>query len=173
MNRHFPVINKRGTRVACIIMFISIVLLSVSLAKKISSGAFIWIIPVIASVIVFLLAIMILISVLTAGIDVKQGEAVFSDAVNQGGKKPQFHLKDLKSIDLHNMNGVIDNPKTADMVGARIVFTLKNGESKTYYPIQLTYKQYQSIKDGMLDMAKNMPKEKGKKSVKAKNIKKL
>lgn len=173
MNRHFPVVNKRGLLTSCSLLLIAILLFSLSLSKRISSGSIIWLLPVIAAVIVFIFAIMILISVITAGIDVKNGQVVFADATG-GAKTPQFDLKDLKNIELHNADGVIEDPKTANLVGARIVFFPKLGGPKTYYPIQITYKQYESIRMPMMEMAKEARKEDGKaQPKKSKKVKKL
>ena len=76
MNAHFSVVNKRGTITAGIIMIIAIVIFSLGLAKKLSGGGLLWTLPLICGIIVFLLALMILISVITAGVDVQNGHVV-------------------------------------------------------------------------------------------------
>ena len=167
MNKHFSVVNKRGTTVAGIIMCVCIVLFSLCLAMRISSGSVLWTIPLVACIIFFIIGLMVMISIITAGVDVKDGNAVFADVTGQGGKRPQFHLSQLKTIELHNNDGVIQNPETANLAGARIVFTLKNGEIRTYYPIQITAKQYENIKNGMMEMAKGAKREKSKPMTKA------
>ena len=73
MNRHFSVVNKRGTTVAGVIMAVCILLFSLCLAMRLSSGSVLWTIPLVACIIVFIIGLMILISVITAGIDVKNG----------------------------------------------------------------------------------------------------
>lgn len=191
MKGHFSVINKRGAIVACSIMAISILLFSVSVAQRVSSASILWTIPLVGALIIFILSLLILVSVITAGIDIRQNQVIFADATGQGGKKPQFMLKDLKAVELHDNSGKILDSETSSMVGARIVFILKNGETRTYYPVQLTNKQFLNIKSGLLQMAKEsktsskkpltkadkmaakMQKEKEKKAVKSSNIKKL
>lgn len=167
MNRHFSVVNKRGTTVAGSITGVCIVLFSICLAMRVSSGTPLWTIPLVACIIVFIIGLMILISVITAGIDVKNDNVIFADVSGQGGKRVQFHLSDLKSVELHNADGIIAKPEIESLVGARVVFNLKNGESRTYYPIQITNKQYQNIRTGLTEMAKTAKKGKSKPMTKA------
>lgn len=125
---------------------------------------------------------MVMIGVITAGIDVKKGKVVFADPSGEGGKKVQFDLGDLKKVELHNADGIIQNPETDSLAGARIVFTVKNGKTCTYYPIQITNKQFQRIKVGLTEMSKEsrkyankkpMTKAEKKAAVNAKSIKKI
>ena len=151
MNAHFSVVNKRGTITAGIIMIIAIVIFSLGLAKKLSGGGLLWTLPLICGIIVFLLALMILLSVITAGVDVQNGHVVFADATGQGGKQPRFKLSELEDIQLHNQDGEID-PDKDSLVGGRIVFFTTNGEQFTYYPVQITAKQYKSVKNGLFEL---------------------
>ena len=150
---HFSVINKRGLATACIIMAGAILLFSLSLANRLSGGSILWTIPVVAAIIVFLLALMILTSVLTAGIDVEMNQVIFADASGVGGKKPQFQLSDLKDVQLYNAQGVVENPTHADLTGGRIVFLTDSGDQYTYYPVAITARQYRRIHDELLVMA--------------------
>ena len=146
MNAHFSVVNKRGTIAAGVIMLIAIVLLSLGLAKKLSGGGLIWTLPLICGIIIFLMALMILISVITAGVDVQNGNVVFAD-----GKQPRFKLSELEDIQLHNQDGEID-PDKDSLIGGRIVFFTTSGEQFTYYPVQITAKQYKSVKNGLFEL---------------------
>lgn len=160
MNKHFSVVNKRGLTTIGILTAFSIVLFSLSLAKRISSGSMLWTIPVVVAIIIFILTLMFLVGVITAGIDVKKNKVIFADPTGQGGKKVQFDLGQLKKVELHNADGLIEKPETANLSGARIIFTLRNGETRMYYPIQITYKQYKNIETGLTEMAKHSKKSK-------------
>ena len=184
MNKHFYFVNKRGLTTIGLMTIFSIILFSLSLSKRISSGSMLWTIPVVIAIIIFILTLMFLVGVITAGVDVKKNKVIFADPTGQGGKKVQFDLGELKSVELHNADGVIANPETANLAGARIIFTLKNGKTCMYYPIQITYKQYINIKDGLLQMSKNskkfkdepkkpMTKAEKKAAVNAKSIKRI
>lgn len=151
MNAHFSVVNKRGMITSCFIMAIAIVIFSLGLAKKLSGGGILWTLPLICGIIIFLLALMILISVVTAGVDVQNGNVVFADATGQGGKQPRFKLSELEDIQLHNQNGEID-PDKDNLIGGRIVFFTTDGEQFTYYPVQITAKQYKNVRKGLFDL---------------------
>ena len=90
MNRHFSVVNKRGLSTIGILTAFSIILFSFSLAKRISSGSMLWTIPVVIAIIIFILTLMFLVGVITAGVDVKKNKVIFADPSGQGGKKVQF-----------------------------------------------------------------------------------
>ena len=85
-----------------ILLAASIILFSLSLSKKLAGGSIIWTIPLVVCIIIFILAIIIMTSVLTAGIDVKNGIVIFADATGQGGKQPQFNLGQLDRIEYRN-----------------------------------------------------------------------
>ncbi len=163
MNGHFSVANKRGLIVSGAILVICIILFSLCLAMRLSTGSVLWTIPLVACIIVFIIAIILLISVATAGVDVSDNAVYFADVTGKGGKIRQFELKELKEIQLHNQNGLVENPDPNNMIGARIVFVLKNGKTKTYYPIQLTYKQYKNIANGMFDFVEEAKKQQNQK----------
>ena len=151
MNAHFSVVNKRGMITSCFIMAIAIVIFSLGLAKKLSGGGILWTLPLICGIIIFLLALMILISVVTAGVDVQNGNVVFADATGQGGKQPRFKLSELEDIQLHNQNAEID-PDKDSLIGGRIVFFTTDGEQFIYYPVQITAKQYKNVRKGLFDL---------------------
>lgn len=152
MNGHFSVVNKRGLITSGILLAASIILFSLSLSKKLAGGSIIWTIPLVVCIIIFILAIIIITSVLTAGIDVKNGIVIFADATGQGGKQPQFNLGQLDRIELRNADGVIESPETDSLLGARFVFILSDGEEKIYYPVSLTAHQYKSVSSGIYEL---------------------
>lgn len=152
MNGHFSVVNRRGLFASGILLALSILIFSLSLAKKLAGGSIIWTIPLICCIIIFIMAIFIMTSVLTAGIDVKNGIVIFADASGQGGKQPQFNLGQLDRIELRNSEGVIENPEKDNMLGARFVFLLDDGSEKTYYPVSLTAHQYKTVSSGILSL---------------------
>lgn len=184
MNKHFYVVNKRGLTTTGLMILFSIILFSLSLTKRISSGSMLWTIPVVIAIIIFILTLMLLVGVITAGVDVKKNKVIFADPSGQGGKKVQFDLGELKSVELHNADGIIANPETSNLAGARIVFTLRSGKTCIYYPIQITCKQYMNIKNGLMQMSKHskkfkdeqkkpMTKAEKKAAVNAKSIKRI
>ena len=71
-------INKRGAIAASLFVAANIVLLSISLAFKLNGGR-IWLIPIIVFAVTFLFSIMILMSVLRAGIDIKADMVILPD----------------------------------------------------------------------------------------------
>ena len=71
-------INKRGAIAASVFVAANIVLLSISLAFKLNGGR-IWLIPIIVFAVTFLFSIMILMSVLRAGIDIKADMVIMPD----------------------------------------------------------------------------------------------
>ena len=152
MNGHFSVVNKRGLITSGILLAASIILFSLSLSKKLAGGSIIWTIPLVVCIIIFILAIIIITSVLTAGIDVKNGIVIFADATGQGGKQPQFNLGQLDRIELRNAGGVIESPETDSLLGARFVFIPSDGEEKIYYPVSLTAHQYKSVSSGIYEL---------------------
>ena len=152
MNGHFSVVNKRGLITSGILLAASIILFSLSLSKKLAGGSIIWTISLVVCIIIFIMAIIIMTSVLTAGIDVKNGIVIFADATGQGGKQPQFNLGQLDRIELRNAGGVIESPETDSLLGARFVFILSDGEEKIYYPVSLTAHQYKSVSSGIYEL---------------------
>lgn len=151
MSAHFSVINKRGVITASIIMAFAIVIFSLGLSQQLAGGGIIWCLPLICGAIFFLLALIILVLVVTAGVDVQNGTVVFADATGQGGKQPRFKLSELEDIQLHNMNGQID-PDTDSLVGGRIVFFTTSGEQFVYYPVQITARQYKNVRKGLFNL---------------------
>lgn len=152
MNGHFSVVNRRGMITSCILVALSILMFSLSLSRKLAGGSMLWTLPLVVCIIVFLLSLVIMLSVLTAGIDVKDSMVIFADATGQGGKQPQFKLSELETIQLHNADGAIDNPEEDSLIGGRIVFTLKDGTQKIYYPVSITCHQYNKVKSGILGL---------------------
>lgn len=153
MNKHFPVINKKATLFLCALVFVNIIISAICVSFVLTGGNKLFIIPLIVFVIFFFISIMILVSVLTAGIDVKNNQVIMADIENTSkGKQPQFNIKDLKNVCLIGCAEPtgLSNHK---LVGAKIDFELKDGTHKQYYPIELTVNQYQNIKEGMLNMS--------------------
>ncbi len=163
MNGHFAVVNKRGVITTVVLLIISIILFSLSLAKKLSGGGVMWMIPLTVFIIIFILAIILLVSVLTAGIDVNNSEVIFADATGKGGKQPRFKLSQLRDIELRNADGIIENPETSSLIGGRIIFILKDKSEMVYYPVSLTYKQYEKVRTGLLQMAEEDKTRRNKK----------
>ncbi len=152
MQGHFSIINKRGMLTACILTCFSILLFSLSLSMKLGGGSKLWLIPLIVSVIIFLLCLMILVSVITAGVDVEAGQVVFADASGVGGKHPQFPLSQLSAIRLANADGPVEDPERDSLLGGRVVFTTEDGKEYVYYPVSITARQYKKLREGLLEL---------------------
>ncbi len=152
MQGHFSFINRRGLLAACTLTAFSICLFSLSLSMTLSGGSGLWLIPLIISVIIFLLCLMILVSVLTAGVDVEAGRVVFADASGVGGKKAQFPLSQLSNLYLADGSGPIEHPEEGSLVGGRVVFVTSDGNEYVYYPVSITARQYKKLHDGLLEM---------------------
>ena len=152
MQGHFSVINKRGLITVIVLLLISILLFSASLAKRLGGGSMIWLIPLLCGIILFLLCLMILMAVINAGVDVANGQVVFATPDGNQGKQPRFALSELKEVELRNADGVIEHPETDSLVGGRIVFILESGQEFVYYPITITARQYRKIRDGLFTL---------------------
>lgn len=155
MNKHFAVINKKATILSAIFIFINIVAFTFSFYKISSGGSKLWIIPAVIFIGLFIIGIMIITSVLTAGIDVKADMVILPDQDPRNGKVPKFNIEQLSSIELCNENGPIDFDRDS-LSGARIIFHLSNDETEQYYPVYITKKQYESIKNGMMELRERM-----------------
>ena len=145
-------INKRGAIAASLFVAANIVLLSISLAFKLNGGR-IWLIPIIVFAVTFLFSIMILMSVLRAGIDIKADMVILPDLDPSKGKQPKFRIDRLMNIQLKNGEGTVLDPEKDSLLGGRVVFYLDDDRIETYYPISITASQYRKIHDGMLKMA--------------------
>lgn len=154
MNAHFPIVNMRGLITAICFTLLNIVLFSISLSMRLGGGSRLWLIPVIVFAVFFLISIMVLISVLRAGIDVKDGTVIMPDLDPSKGKQPKFQIDDLMEIHLENGDKKILNPYKDNLVGARFVFTLQDGRQEIYYPVAVTPKQFEKVKTGMFNLKK-------------------
>lgn len=151
MNGHFSVINNKGAIVGSTLLLVNILLFSLCLAKMLGSSSKLWLIPLVIFIILFIISVMILVSILTAGIDIKDGTVILPDLDPSKGKQPKFHLKDLEDVRLCDGNGKVLDPRADDLVGARFTFLLKDGRTEVYYPVAVTAKQFEKIRTGMLE----------------------
>ena len=154
MNAHFPVVNMRGMITAICFTLLNIVLFSFSLAMQLGGGSRLWLIPIIIFAVFFLISIMILVSVLRAGIDVKDGTVIMPDLDPSKGKQPKFQIDELTEIHLENGDKKILNPYKDNLVGARFAFALQDGRQEIYYPVAVPPKQFEKVKTGMLTLKK-------------------
>ena len=152
MNGHFSVINKKGMAITFVIMAVNAGISGMSLAMIISGGSKLWLLPIIFFVTFFLIATLIMIQIVNAGIDIKRGIVIMPDIDPKKGKCPQFNLQQLSEIYLADKDGNHVNPDTASLSGARVTFKLEDGSIKQYYPIAITKKQFKSIEKGMMTL---------------------
>lgn len=151
MNKHFSVINKRGMIVATLLLLLNITFFSISIAKVMGGGSKLWFIPVIIFIVLFIISVMILVSVVTAGIDIKDDTVILPDLDPSKGKQPKFNIKALRDVQLRNGEGQVLNPDKDNLVGARIAFLLDDSSVELYYPVSITSRQFEKIKTGMLE----------------------
>ena len=149
MNAHFSVINKKGTVVAALLTLAGVVLFSLCLAELLGGGSKLWLLPFIAAAVFFIICIMVLVSVLTAGIDIRDGVVILPDLDPSKGKQPKFQISELESVTLQDGGGNTLNADRDNLSGARIAFHLKDGQTEIYYPVSITPKQFRRIKDGL------------------------
>lgn len=154
MNRHFPVVNIRGLIAAVCFTLLNIVLFSVSISMMLGGSSRLWLIPIIIFAVFFLISIMVLVSVLRSGIDVKDGTVIMPDLDPSKGKHPKFQIDELTEIHLENVDKKILDPYQDNLVGARFVFTLQDGRQEIYYPVAVTPKQFEKVKTGMFNLKK-------------------
>lgn len=102
---------------------------------------------------------MILMSVLRAGIDIKDNMVIMPDLDPSKGKQPKFRIDRLSDIQLQNQDASVLNPEKDSLLGGRVVFFLDDDTTETYYPISITASQYKNIHDGMLKMAEEAKAE--------------
>lgn len=136
---------------ASVLLLINITLFSVSLAKIIGGGSRLWLIPVIIFIVLFIISVMILVSVMTAGIDIKDGTVILPDLDPSKGKQPKFNIKALRDVQLRNGEGRVLDPGKDNLVGARIAFLLDDNSVELYYPVSITPRQFEKIRTGMLE----------------------
>ena len=154
MNAHFPVVNTRGLIAAICFTLLNIILFSVSLSMILGGSSRLWPIPVIIFAVFFLISIMVLISVLRSGIDVKDGTVIMPDLDPSKGKQPKFRIDELTEIHLENGDKKILDPYKDTLIGARFVFTLQDGRREIYYPVAVTPKQFEKVKTGLFTLKK-------------------
>ncbi len=149
MNKHFSVVSTKSAVFCSGLTAFNIILFSICLVLVLTGGSKLWIIPVVIFVILTMICIMILMSVLIAGVDIKDDMVILPDEDPKNGKVPKFNIHELKSIELHNSDGPI-SPEDDSLTGARVVFILSNGKHEQYYPVGITMNQYYKLKDGMM-----------------------
>ena len=153
MNRHFSIINRRSVIFVTALMLLLIALLGVSLSFALK-GSKLWYAGVVIFGGLLLFGVLIARSVLDAGIDVIRGTVILPDIKHpERGKVPAFHVADLEDVGLFTLDGKELDPAADKLAGAKVVFSLKDGDSKEYFPLSITKKQFDRLRRGMLLMA--------------------
>lgn len=153
MKKHFFIIHKKSAIFACLLTVLSIIVFSSSLVKFLTDKTLFLFLPVIVFAVGFVIGIIILISVLTAGIYVKDGMVLLPYSTTAKGKQPKFNISELAKVDLCDRDGRVLNPYCTDLRGAYIVFVLKDGSFEKYRPASITSQQFKKIQKGMMEMA--------------------
>ena len=153
MNKHFSIVNRRSVIYVTVLMLVLIALLGVCLSFALK-GSKLWFIGVVIFGGLLLFGVLITRSVLDAGIDVIRGTVILPDLKHpERGKVPAFHVSDLEDIDLFTLDGKELDPAKDKLTGAKVVFSLKDGDTKEYFPLSITKKQFEKLRRGMLLMA--------------------
>ena len=134
-------------------MLLLIALLGVCLSFALK-GSKLWFIGVVIFGGLLLFGVLIARSVLDAGIDVIRGTVILPDIKHpERGKVPAFHVADLEDVGLFTLDGKELDPAADKLTGAKVVFALKDGDSKEYFPLSITKKQFEKLRRGMILMA--------------------
>lgn len=153
MNRHFSIINRRSVIFVTALMLLLIALLGVSLSFALKDSK-LWYAGVVIFGGLLLFFILIVRSVLDAGIDVIRGTVILPDIEHpEKGKVPSFHVSDLDDVCLCTLGGERLDPDKDKLAGAKVVFSLRNGETREYFPLSITRRQFDRLRRGMLLMA--------------------
>lgn len=153
MNKHFSIVNRRSVVYVTIGMLLLIALLGVCLSFALK-GSKLWFIGVVIFGGLLLFGVLIARSVLDAGIDVIRGTVILPDLKHpERGKVPAFHVSDLEDIGLFTLDGKELDPAKDKLTGAKVVFSLKDGDTKEYFPLSITKKQFEKLRRGMILMA--------------------
>lgn len=153
MNKHFSIVNKRSVVYVTIGMLLLIALLGVCLSFALK-GSKLWFIGVVIFGGLLLFGVLIARSVLDAGIDVIRGTVILPDIKHpERGKVPAFHVADLEDVCLCTLGGERLDPDKDKLAGAKVVFSLRNGETREYFPLSITRRQFDRLRRGMLLMA--------------------
>lgn len=153
MNKHFSIVNRRSVVYVTIGMLLLIALLGVCLSFALK-GSKLWFIGVVIFGGLLLFGVLIARSVLDAGIDVIRGTVILPDIKHpERGKVPAFHVADLDDVCLCTLGGEKLDPDRDRLAGAKVVFYLKDGQTREYFPLSITKKQFDRLRRGMLLMA--------------------
>lgn len=153
MNKHFSIVNRRSVIYVAILMLLLIALLGVCLSFALK-GSSLWYIGVVIFGGLLLFGVLITRSVLDAGIDVIRGTVILPDLKHpERGKTPAFHVSELEDVGLSTYDGKELDPSKDKLSGAKVVFYLKAGDTKEYFPLSITKKQFDRLRRGMLLMA--------------------
>ena len=134
-------------------MLLLIALLGVSLSFALK-GSKLWYAGVVIFGGLLLFGVLIARSVLDAGIDVIRGTVILPDIKHpERGKVPAFHVADLEDVGLFTLDGKELDPAADKLAGAKVVFSLRNGETREYFPLSITRRQFDRLRRGMLLMA--------------------
>ena len=62
-------------------------------------------------------------------------------------------MADLEDVGLFTLDGKELDPAKDKLTGAKVVFSLKDGDTKEYFPLSITKKQFEKLRRGMILMA--------------------
>ncbi len=150
MNKKFPMTNYRGLVYLIILTCILLGVTSLFTTFLFSGKSLLWLIPALVCFFLLIVDIMGFLTVISIGIDLKDGVVWLPDPNMLRRCVPVFELAQLAEIHLEDQNGDTVTIDAESYAGCKIIFTLKSGETHQYYPMILNKKQYRRLYDGLM-----------------------
>lgn len=161
MKKHFYVINKKALVLCFISIIVNMFISVMAIVKLTQGGSRLWLIPIIIFVTFVLITMLILIQVTSSGVDVKDNVVVAVDADKpEKGRCALCNLDDIKAVDLQDAEGNSMDLENKHLSGGRVTFILKDRTKKQYYPMYITKRQFEAIKNGIDKLIKERNNEK-------------
>lgn len=161
MKKHFYVINKKALALCFIAIVVNMFISVMAIVKLMQGGSRLWLIPIIIFVTFILITMLILIQVTSSGVDVKDNVVIAVDADKpEKGKCALCNLDDIRTVDLQDGEGNSMDLESKSLSGGRVTFILKGGTKRQYYPMYITKRQFEAIRDGIEKLIKERNNEK-------------
>ena len=151
MNKKFPMTNFRGAVYLIILICVLLGLTSLFSVFLFSGRGVLWLLPMVICFIPLIVAIMGFLTVISIGIDLKDGVVWLPDPSMPRRGLPAFDLDTLAGMHLEDQKGAEVPIDAESYVGCRVIFELDDGQTCQYYPMILNKKQYQRLHDGLLE----------------------
>lgn len=150
MNKKFPMTNYRGLVYIIILTCILLGVTSLFTTLLFSGKSLLWLIPAVICFFLLIVDIMGFLTVISVGIDLKDGVVWLPDPNMPRRCVPAFDLEELSDIHLENQDAETVPMEAESYAGCRILFTLQDGTTHQYYPMILNKKQYRRLYNGLM-----------------------